>query len=312
MKRHYGLIKLATIGWLLSVIIAWTAVLAATNVTVNRGPGTKQADMPQAGFVLIPPGIFVMGEPEVAEPVHAADIGTFYMEVTEVTKAQWDNVRSWATNNGYSFENTGWGKATNHPVRTVNWYDCVKWCNARTERDFGVHSCCYYTSTTFSAENVYRRGEININNDGVNWTTNGYRLPTESEWEKAARGGIDSIYLPQADASAAKKYSSDAGSTFRCNPQYGHASTPAGSLGANGYGLYDMAGYVWEWCWDWFAGYPSSSESNPPGPMTGSFRIIRGGSWYSYVTNQCPAAGRGYCSPGEEFYYLGFRCARSR
>lgn len=192
---------------------------------------------------------------------------SFYMDATEVTKAQWDTVYNWAVTNGYSFANAGSGKASSHPVQKVNWYDCVKWCNARSEMDGRTP---YYTLSG----NVYKVGQSSPDR---NMNANGYRLPTGDEWEYAARGGLsekrfpwgDTITHIQANYYSLSSYSYDTSSTRNFNPTY-HDNTwpytsPAGSFLPNGYGLYDMAGNVWEWC------------DTASGPR----RSIRGGSWYS-------------------------------
>ena len=123
-------------------------------------------------------------------PQHTVYVSAFYMDRYEVTKALWDEVKTWADTNGYAFENAGSGKATNHPVHTVNWYDVVKWCNARSEKE-GLTPC--YTTNGVT----YKTG--NDNNVVCNWSANGYRLPTEAEWEKAARGGVADTRFPWTD-----------------------------------------------------------------------------------------------------------------
>ena len=98
-----------------------------------------------------------------------------------------DQVYNWAIAHGYDFDNTGSGKATNHPVQTLDWYDCAKWCNSRSEKE-GL-TPCYYTDT--SQRVVYKSGQVDIGVDCVKWEVNGYRLPTEAEWGESGAGRME-------------------------------------------------------------------------------------------------------------------------
>jgi formylglycine-generating enzyme len=275
-----------------------------------------------AGMALIPAGSFSMGD-SFGEgwsgelPVHTVNVSAFYMDRHEVTKALWDEVRSWALANGYTFDSAGSGKGADHPVHTVNWWDVVKWCNARSEKEGRVPA--YYTDAARTT--VYRTGQVNVQNGWVKWDA-GYRLPTEAEWEKAARGGAadrrfpwsnsDLITHDRANYSSSTSYAYDTSETRGYHPTYETGGTPytspVRSFAANGYGLYDMTGNAWEWCWDWYSGtyFDSSPESDPVGPGTGSFRVIRGGGWYS-VARDCRSAARIYVTPVNGFIDLGFR-----
>ncbi len=287
--------------------------------------GNYPSAVPES-FALIPAGEFQMGDNfnegwDDELPVHTVYVSAFYMGVTEVTYGQWKEVYNWAASNGYSFYNAGSGEADNHPVHTVNWYDAVKWCNAKSEME-GL-TPCYYTDSWLAT--VYRTGQIDIANDCVIWDTTGYRLPTEAEWEKAARGGLEAQRFPLGDtiSHAEANYDADYNSSYDLSypagyhPDYDDGgkpyTSPAGSFAANGYGLYDMAGNVWEWCWDLHGSsyYGSSPGTDPtgPGPATGSNRVGRGGGWNSYARN-CRSAYRSNSAPLGRGDDLGFRLSR--
>ena len=271
---------------------------------------------PPSGMVLIPAGSFQMGDtfndsPDYwgERPVHTVYVSAFYMDRTEVTKALWDEVYQWAIGHGYSFDSAGSGKAANHPVHSIDWYDMVKWCNARSEKE--GRTPAYYTSV--AQVTVYRSGQVNVQNDWVKWN-GGYRLPTEAEWEKAARGGASGKRFPWGDTithsqanyysyweSGHPYYAYDVSPTRDYHPTYATGgmpyTSPVGSFSSNGYGLYDMAGNVWEWCWDWYGSYSSGSQTDPRGPASGSYRVIRGGGWGDYAIH-CRAADRYGLWPG--------------
>ncbi|MGA1529420.1 MAG: formylglycine-generating enzyme family protein [Kiritimatiellia bacterium] len=284
---------------------------------------TNQPPPAPAGMSLIPAGEFVMGDTfgeggSDELPLHTNTISAFYMDKYEVTKALWEEVKAFTGSYGYTYSNTGLGKATNHPVHTVNWFDVVKWCNARSQRD-GL-APVYYTDAGFTT--VYKTGEIA---PFANWSANGYRLPTEAEWEKAARGGLAAQRFPWGDTishSNANYYAYLSGYSYDVNPTEGYHpifnignqpyTSPVGYFAPNGYGLYDMSGNVWEWCWDWYSSsyYSSSPSTDPRGPSSGSYRVLRGGSWIvtAYVTRV--AIRDYYYLPDVESYAIGFRCAR--
>ena len=272
------------------------------------------------GMALIPAGSFTMGNcmdpgegyPDEL-PLHTVYVSAFYMDKYLVTKSLWDTVYQWAIGHGYSFDDVGSGKGASHPVQLIDWYDCVKWCNARSEQEGRVPA--YYTSA--GQTTVYRSGQAGVQTNWVKWSS-GYRLPTEAEWEKAARGGLSGHRFPWGDTISESRanYYGDTGSySYDLGPNGFNAAfttgatpytSPAGYFGANRYGLYDMAGNVWEWCWDWYEGYSSGSQTDPRGPTSGSYRVLRGGSWSSLAI-YCRAALRDNRYPTDSNFYVGLR-----
>ena len=285
---------------------------------VTNGVNTNQlVDFnPPAGMALIPAGSFMMGDTLDGErdaiPI-SVTVSAFYMDVNLVSYGQWQLVYNWATNHGYGFDHAGAGKAANHPVQTVDWYDMVKWSNARSQQA-GL-TPVYYTDAGLTQ--VYTNKEVT---PYVNWTASGYRLPTEAEWEKAARGGLSGQRFPwgntisesQANYYGNTCYSYDLGpngfnAAFAtgANP----FTSPVGYFAPNGYGLYDMAGNIFEWCWDWY-GTPYAGGNDPHGPASGSYRVLRGGLWGD--TAAMARCAYRYYGDDPNFAYdnIGFRCVR--
>ena len=246
-----------------------------------------------AGMALIPAGPFQMGDDRVVGPEHTVTVSAFAMNKWEVSIELWESVRAWGNAHGYDLV-AGGSFGAKHPVYNVNWYDVVKWNNARSEKEGKVPA--YYEDVAMTQ--VYRGGEKAP--AGVKWDA-GYRLPTEAEWEKAARGGVAGKLYPwgtdEISADLANYNASDKGKTV-----------PTGSYGANGYGLYDMAGNVFEWTWDWYGDYAQAAQADPRGPTSGSSRVIRGGGW-DYFAGDCRVAFRFFSSliPGGRGNFLGFR-----
>ena len=287
-----------------------------------------------AGMVLIPAGVFTIGDTLDGEgdavPTNVT-VSAFYMDSNLVSYSTWQPVYDWATNNGYDFTDAGAGKTANHPVQTINWYDCVKWCNARSQQA-GL-APVYYADSGFVQ--LYTNGETT--NVFANWTANGYRLPTEAEWEKAARGGLNGLRFPWGNTidwsqanydsywfNGTNYFPYDLAPTNGPAPQFNDGvfpyiyTSPVGSFAPNDYGLYDMAGNVQEWCWDWYdnnpdsAGSPYAGGTDPRGPALGIFvrRVARGGSWNNYA-DLARCAQRVSHSPESALSIYGIRCVRT-
>ena len=261
--------------------------LRAGNSFATLESGPVQYTAASAGpFVSVPAGSYergnVMNEDDIYDaPKQTVTLSPYSMAMYDTTKAQWDEVRTWAASRGYTDLSAGEAKAPNHPVVSVSWYDVVKWSNAASEKD-GLTPC--YTLNGA----VYRTQDSD--NVSCNWTANGYRLPTEAEWEIAARGGLrgkrfpwgNTIAQDQANYSASDKDAYDLSAAVNdSHPTYKTGdwpfTSPVGSFAANAYGFYDMAGNVFQWCWDWSG--PPADGVDPRGPSTGFFRALRGGSW---------------------------------
>ncbi len=260
-------------------------------------PELQQADKAafEAGFKRIPVGSFQMGEAGDANaPVHSVSLKEYHISITEVTLGDWKAVKEWAEASGYTFEHQGGGKNNNHPVSEVSWYDAVKWCNARSERA-GLMPC-YYTSSSHDPASIYRQGLVALKAEMIDTEANGYRLPSEAEWEKAARGGV-----------AGRKYPNGQTLTTReCNfSNLGGATMPVKYYIPNPYGLYEMAGNVAEWCEDLYT--PGSAKDTS---TKSSERSIRGGSWTDPRPDACRVAFR-MGSPAESAANnRGFRLVR--
>lgn len=272
------------------------------------------------GFALIPGGSFTMGrtsgDTDGDAPPITVTVNAFFMAETETTKAQWDEVRTWGLANGYSDLSAGGGKAADHPVHSVSWWDVVKWCNARSEME-GLTPC--YTV----GGNVMRTGTTDPD---ANWGANGYRLPTEAEWEKAARGGVSGKRFPSgadtishADANYLGSSSNfyDLSPINNYHPTYSTGGAPYTSpvrrFAGNGYGLRDTAGNLNEWCWDWYGSSyyaTSNNTTNPRGPALGTNRVFRGGS-YGHSSHSARCSWRGNITPLAVGYNWGLRVARS-
>ncbi|MEK6643931.1 MAG: SUMF1/EgtB/PvdO family nonheme iron enzyme [Planctomycetota bacterium] len=299
---------------------------------------------PPPGMVVILADTFNMGDNVndgvTAElPVHNVYVSQYYMDRYEVTNYQYADALNWAMNQGslitvtsgvvYKYNSgtsypycdtttsfpTGsqitWNGSTfnvtagkeNHPMILVSWYGSAAYSNWRSAMQGFTPS--YDTSTWV-----------------CNFAASGYRLPTEAEWEKAARGGAaghrfpwsetDTIQHTRANYQSLHNVGYDTSPTSGFHPTFNTGvypyTSPVGYFAPNGYGLYDMTGNVVEWCNDWFWGnyYSSSPGTDPPGPLSGTSRVLRGGGWSSLADWSRCAHRVGYV-PFDKRLFLGFR-----
>ena len=229
--------------------------------------------------------------PDVSE-LAGKSVKSFYIGRTEVTWLEWKKVRNWASDQGYDIGSVGTGSANEHPVRDVSWYDCIKWCNAKSEME--------NLSPVYELNGkIYRTGHLRARELSRNANASGYRLPIVAEWEWAARGGVESQgykYSGSDNLCAVSWYSENSGTkTLNWgNPnirtdwskidKYTNRNTNSvGKKLKNELGIYDMSGNVREWCWDWNEDVGSICYDGYGGPF---FRHrICGGSWNSEMAS---------------------------
>jgi len=287
---------------------------ALTNFTMTRS-GSKVIDLSDAqpgrfyrsigGYLGVPPsmavipeGSFQMGAAIVGVgPVHTVYVSRFLIDRYEVSKDLWDNVRSWAISKNYDLPVGSSFDGPLQPIHSVSWYDAVKWCNARSEKEGIIPA--YYSDAGLRV--VYRAGQI----QPYLKKNTGYRLPTEAEWEKAARGGYSDKSYPWPDGFSISP------SMANYNDTGLGKTAPVSSYPANGYGVYNISGNVWEWCWDYYGAYSAGNQTDPLGASQGNARVIRGGGWDN-ADNFCRVFSRiSNGNPTSRGNSLGFRTVRS-
>jgi formylglycine-generating enzyme required for sulfatase activity len=232
-------------------------------------------------MVWVEGGSFLMGShlyDADEKPIHPVLVSSFYMGKSEVTQKEYEAVIG---------NNPSAVKGENLPVTKVSLYDAVEYCNKLSRKE--------------GLTPAYSGSKDNIL---CNFNANGYRLPTEAEWEYAVKGGNkDSLTFEYAGGN-----SLDILGWFRENSE--GKSHETAKKNPNSLGLYDMSGNVWEWCWDWYGAYGSASQTDPHGPASGEKRVIRGGSWDSEMEKlRCTYRHSGL--PDDKYDDLGFRVVRS-
>ena len=246
-------------------------------------------------LIYVGSGIFQMGSnngQNNEKPVHTVSLSSFYIGKTEVTQAQWKAVMK---------NNPSDSKGDNHPVENVSWYDAIAFCNKL--------SMIEGRTPVYSIDGITDPDKWNLssNLNGIiakYESANGYRLPTEAEWEYAARGGVKS-----------KNYrfsgSDNSGSVAWYDANSSYQVHDVSTKSANELGICDMTGNVYEWCWDGYtSNYNNKSETNPTGPTYSTYKVARGGSFVDNF-DYCRVSFRTAIQSSEKRNNLGFRVACS-
>jgi len=255
-------------------------------------------------FVRIPGGTFLMGSPAGAwashdyeRPVRSVTVSAFYMSQHPVTQREWFELMGTTVRQQADMAYWDQGldpgivmEGNSHPMYNVSWFEAIEFANRKSLRA-GLTPA--YTISGWG------------DNRTVTWNrnANGYRLPTEAEWEFAARGGHGSpgnfMFSGSNTISDVAWYGGNSGGGTRA----------VGTRQPNGLGLYDMTGNVWEWVYDWWGAYPNMAQTNPAGPAAGDYRVKRGGCWY-FAPEYARSAIRGLGIPDVRGRHLGFRVVR--
>ncbi|MCE5229823.1 formylglycine-generating enzyme family protein [bacterium] len=246
---------------------------------------SKTVATPTGEMALIPAGSFTMGDDSAEsadeKPAHMVSVAAFYMDTREVTQKQYEDMVK---------QNPSKYKGPERPVEQVDWYHAALYCNARSRKE-GLKPC--YDHKTLACD----------------FSADGYRLPTEAEWEYACRAGSTTKYSFGDDANMLKNFA-----WYKANSN--KASHPVGQKSPNAFGLYDMHGNVAEWCQDVYGDsyYQQKAGDNPKGPTSGDKRALRGGGW-SANDDACRSTARNSENArfadacfGSDAY--GFRCVK--
>jgi len=270
---------------------------------------------PIVSFIPITGGTFIMGDTwgggESKElPTHTVSVSDFSLGKYQVTYEEWKEVYDWAILNGYIFSNIGragsngisGGGTVLEPVTMINWRDMIVWCNSASEYK-GLLPVYSYNGLII--KDARDSNDTACDNAECNWSLSGYRLPTEAEWEFTARGG-------NSDTNAGRYSGSDIiNNVAWYSSNCGDETHPVGEKQANELGFFDMTGNVNEYCWDWYGAYSDITQTNPVGPLSGTYRVSRGGPYYFTEIDNRIAYRHVVYKPLFEYDHVGFRVAHS-
>ena len=306
----------------------------------------------------VPEGLYWMGDDKNLadeQPMHTVSISPFYMDVYEVHIWHWDKVANWAMDNGYEFSSTSqnfrkegpyWYTDNSNlifPMNMLNWYDAIKWCNARSELE--GRTPVYYLEENKTT--IYRKGELDLNESNANWGATGYRLPTEAEWEYAARDGLYSKLYPWGN-----NLNGTLSNYYYSGDPFDNSATPVGYFNGfqeiiqatnsfdgedfnpqdqkSNFVIHDLSGNVSEWCWDWYYdkwyGENEATTKDNRGPESDFIspinavrklqmtRVVRGANFRSKpgseYGNEVRLAYRNFFTPESSQRRVGIRCVR--
>jgi formylglycine-generating enzyme required for sulfatase activity len=294
-------------AFLLFVVFALFAVACGD----TSGDEWSVATAPTMKF--IPAGTFQMGQGVVigATPVQSVTLTRgFYMGIYPVTQAQYAAVMAGNANSANP-RPSAWLPVAGEvqarlPVEMVSWYEAIIFCNRLSMLE-GLTPVYSIGSSTNPANWGTVPGPSNNatwDAAAADWDANGYRLPTEAEWEYACRAGTTTQWYTGNTANAAL----DAAAWYAGNS--GSRTRQVGLKTPNAFGLYDMHGNVNEWCWDWFGNYTAGAKTDPQGAVSGANRVLRGGCW-GHITSRLSSASRYDFLPSLRFTSLGFRLVRN-